>query len=52
MELNFVITILDRARKEEMTNLLHKQQVTMVLTMLGRGTATHEQLNTGENASI
>ncbi len=45
MELNFVITILDRARKEEMTGLLHKQQVTMVLTMLGRGTATHEQLN-------
>ncbi len=45
MELNFVITILDRARKEEMTTLLHKQQVTMVLAMLGRGTATHEQLN-------
>ena len=45
MELNFVITILDRARKEEMTTLLHKQQVTMVLTLLGRGTATNEQLN-------
>lgn len=45
MELNFVITILDRSRKEDMINLLHHNKVQLVLTMLGKGTATREYLS-------
>lgn len=45
MELNFVISIVDRDRREDMLSLLHANDVQMTLTMLGKGTATREQLN-------
>lgn len=45
MELNFIITVLDRDRKDSMTSLLRSQKVQVALTMLGNGTATKEQLS-------
>lgn len=45
MELNFVITILDRSRKEEMISLLNHHKVQLALTLLGKGTATREYLS-------
>ncbi len=44
MELNFVMTILDRARMDNMTSLLCHQKIPLILTFLGRGTATREAL--------
>lgn len=45
MELNFLITILERQRKNEMTALLQNHQVQLILTLLGKGTASREQLS-------
>ena len=45
MELNFLITILDRNRKNEMTALLQSHKVQLILTLLGKGTASREQLS-------
>jgi len=44
MELNFVITILDRVRKEEMAALYKSLGLKITLSMLGRGTATSKHL--------
>lgn len=44
MELNFVITILDRVRKEEMAELYRSLGLKMTLSFLGRGTATSKHL--------
>lgn len=44
MELNFVVSILDREREEEMTSLLRHCGAKLALTMLGSGTATREAL--------
>lgn len=46
MELNFVITILDRVRKEEMAALYKSLGAKITLSMLGRGTATSKHLLT------
>ncbi len=45
MELYFLITILDRNRKDDMTALLHHNKAQLVLSLLGRGTATREHLS-------
>ena len=45
MILNFVMTILDRPRAEEMIQLCREHDAALTLTMLGRGTATNEQLD-------
>ena len=45
MILNFVMTILDRPRAEEMIALCAEAGSPMTLTLLGRGTATNEQLD-------
>ena len=45
MELNFVLTVLDRSKADQMAALYSDNGVPLVLTMLGRGTATHEQLS-------
>lgn len=44
MELYFTISIVDRGRSEAMISLLHANQVQLVLTMLGKGTAKKEHL--------
>lgn len=44
MELYFTISIVDRARGEDMISLLHANKVQLVLTMLGKGTAKKEHL--------
>ena len=44
MELNFVLSVLDRSRGEAMTALYREAGLPVVLTFLGRGTATSEQL--------
>lgn len=46
MELNFVVTILDRVRKQEMTALYKSVGAKLTLSMLGRGTATSNHLLT------
>ena len=46
MELNFVITILDRVRKEEMAALYKSLGAKITLSVLGRGTATSKHLLT------
>lgn len=45
MELNLVMTILDRDMREDMEEICASLKLPMVLTMLGRGTATVEQLS-------
>lgn len=45
MELNFVITILNRDRGETMTSLYRDMNLPLVLTFLGRGTAEDEYLS-------
>ncbi|MDY4104098.1 MAG: P-II family nitrogen regulator [Oscillospiraceae bacterium] len=45
MELNFLITVLERKRKNEMTALLQHHNVQLILTLLGKGTASREQLS-------
>ena len=44
MELNFVLTILNRDRREEMEELCNRLGLRMSLTMLGRGTASAQHL--------
>lgn len=45
MELNLVMTILDRSRIATMENVIKSLDLPMTLTMLGRGTATMEVLS-------
>ncbi len=45
MELNFVISILDRAKADSMTSICNDIGLPLVITLLGRGTATSEQLS-------
>ena len=45
MELYYVITISDRDRAEILSNIYQATGTGMVLTKLGRGTATGEQLS-------
>ena len=45
MELNLVMTILDRSRIETMEDVIKSLNLPMTLTMLGRGTATTEVLS-------
>ncbi len=45
MELNFVISIFDRYRSEEMISLLNNHDIPLAITMLGNGTATSEHLD-------
>ncbi len=45
MELNFVMTILNRDRREAMEEIIHNLKLPLALTMLGRGTATTEHLS-------
>lgn len=45
MELNLVMTILDRTKIETMENVIKSLDLPMTLTMLGRGTATTEVLS-------
>lgn len=44
MELNFVISVIERSTIEIMTEIYRENDLPMVLTLLGRGTATSEQL--------
>ena len=45
MELNLVMTILDRSRISTMEDVINSLKLPMTLTMLGRGTATSEVLS-------
>lgn len=45
MELNFIITIVNRNRSEDMVSLCLAHEFPIVLTALGRGTATKKLLN-------
>ena len=45
MELYYVITITDRAKAPDMLELHHNLQLSLVLTNLGKGTATSEYLS-------
>ncbi len=45
MELNFVVTILNRDRRETMEEIIRNLKLPLALTMLGRGTATTEHLS-------
>ncbi|MBF1030483.1 MAG: hypothetical protein HXK91_09905, partial [Lachnospiraceae bacterium] len=44
MDLNFVITILDRKRAREMAAIQNTMQISLSLTLFGRGTASREVL--------
>ena len=44
MDLNFVITILDRKREREMAAIQNTMQISLSLTLFGRGTASREVL--------
>ena len=45
MELNFVLSVVDRERANEMTAIYHDQGLPMILTFMGRGTAKSEHLD-------
>ena len=45
MELNLVMTILDRTRIELMEDVVSSLQLPLTITMLGKGTATSEHLS-------
>ena len=45
MELNYVITITDRSKRDEMAALYSNNGLHMTLTHLGKGTATTEHLS-------
>ena len=45
MELNFLISVLDRDRADEMTAIYQDHGLPMVVTFLGRGTAQSEVLD-------
>ena len=44
MELNFVLSVIDRPITEIMTNIFREHDLPLVLTIMGHGTATSEQL--------
>lgn len=44
MELNFVLSVVDRANQEHMSQVYRELDLPLVLTLLGHGTATEEQL--------
>lgn len=46
MELNFVISVVDRERADSMNKLYKELDLPLTVTILGRGTATGEQLAT------
>lgn len=45
MELNFLISVLDRDRADDMTTIYKDHGLPMIVTFLGRGTATGEVLD-------
>lgn len=45
MELNFLFSVLDRDRADDMTSIYQDHGLPMILTFLGRGTATSEHLD-------
>ena len=45
MELNYVISITDRDQIQELAGLFQSLELNMGLIMLGKGTATSEQLS-------
>ena len=45
MELNFVLSVLDRDRADAMATLYQEQGLPMILTFMARGTATSEHLD-------
>lgn len=45
MILNFVVAVVDRDRAEEMTDIYKEQGSSMILTMLGKGTAIRHHLS-------
>lgn len=44
MELNFVLSVVERPVVEIMTDIYHEHDLPLVLTLMGHGTATSEQL--------
>ena len=44
MELNFVLSVLDREKEEEMVAVYKEQGLNLILTMLGKGTAAYQHL--------
>ena len=44
MQLNYVITIIDREKRKQLTALLKESKLRIALTMLGHGTATTQHL--------
>ena len=45
MQLYYLISVIDRSRGEKMAALYESCGLHMILSTLGRGTATHEQLS-------
>lgn len=45
MELYYVLSIVDRNRAKEMQEIYENLQLSVVLTLLGKGTATSEHLS-------
>mgnify|MGYP003161079281 CR=1 FL=1 len=49
MELYYVLSIVDRNRAKEMQEIYENLQLSVVLTLLGKGTATSEHLSLYES---
>lgn len=45
MELNFVLSVLDREKEEDMVAIYKEQGLSLILTMLGKGTAAVQHLS-------
>ena len=45
MELNFLISVLDRDRADDMTAIYQDHNLPVIITFLGRGTARSEHLD-------
>ena len=45
MELNLVVTIISRSRREAMEDIIHSLKLPLAITMLAKGTATSEHLS-------
>ena len=45
MQLNFILTIIDRAKAEFVTSIYEELEIPLVLAMLGRDTNAEEQLD-------
>lgn len=45
MELNFVLSVLDREKEEDMVSIYKEKGMSLILTMLGKGTAIHQHLS-------